>query len=116
MVVDGLTGGRWRDSELVTKLVAEVRVHAEGLRDVALDGEGAHEELVTAFSKGGQGDEFAAGPQGRWELGPTDAQPGGGVGFKGPNSKIGELVALIVDPGCLLSGQKLTLGDEQSHQ
>jgi hypothetical protein len=86
-VINGLCGSARRDSELVAKDLAQAGVDVEGLGDVALRGQGAHEHLITALPERGPNDELAAGPHCCWqfrtaaelrELFSPAGRPGGG--------------------------------------
>jgi hypothetical protein len=50
------------------------------------------------------------------DLGPTSSERGARVGLECPESDLGQILALVVDPGRFFSKEKFTLGDEQGCQ
>jgi hypothetical protein len=113
------TGRGWPgrgDAELLAQALAELGVSTEGLGQVVLGGQRPHQVAVPALAQRGQPGELPPGPDGRGQLGPAQAQPGGGVTLQGTQPQLGELVADLVDPGCVLTGQEAPFRDEQRGQ
>ena len=61
-------------------------------------------------------DKLAPHPYGSWQFSPSSSKCRCCVGFQCPESCIGQLAALLVDPGGIRSRQELALGDEQCHK
>lgn len=80
---------------------------------VVLGGEGVHQVAVAAFAEWGELDELLASADSAGEFGSGDAEFGGRVALQGTQTKDGELVADLADPGCVLAGEEAAFGDEQ---
>jgi len=116
VVVDGLSRSAWGDPELVAKDLAQPGVDVEGFGNVALTGQRAPEHLIPALPKRGQADQVAASPYCCGQLGAADSRCCDCVGFQSPNPDVCQMLALLADPRCIFSGQKLALGDEHCYQ
>ena len=84
-----------------------------GFSQILLGSERFHQIAITTLSKWGGPDQLSARPDRSGQFRPADAKFGGGVRLEGLQAEHGELVTDVVDPGCVLAWQEITLGDEE---
>ncbi len=85
----------------------------DGFSQILLSRERFHQIAITTLSKWGGPDQLSARPDRSRQFRPANAKFGGGVSLEGLQAEHGELVTDVVDPGCVLAWQEITLGDEE---